>query len=271
MAPPVVVGTRASEDSACRHSQFGGGDDPGHGGHGLHRVLADAGLGGQHDGVRPLEHGVGHVGHLGPGRPGRADHGLEHLRGHDDRLGLVPGQQDGAFLDDRHLLERELDPRSPRATISPSKASSTSGSAWTACGFSILAMSGRRTPDSSMIGPDRRGVVRSLDEGQRDQVRAKLQRPAQVRRVLAAERGDAEPGAGHVEALVVGDRAADQDPGPYPLTLGGDHLEHHAAVVDQDLLARPDVGGQARVGGRGLGASPGTSSPVMVNSAPTVS
>ena len=51
---------------------------------------------------------------------------------------------------------------------------------------------------------------------------------------------------------MVGDQAADQDPGPHALALGGYHLEHDAAVVHEDLLSRPDVGGQARVGGGGL-------------------
>ena len=42
-------------------------------------------------------------------------------------------------------------PRSPRATMMPSKASTISSSASTACGFSIFAMTGRVTPSSRMI------------------------------------------------------------------------------------------------------------------------
>ena len=42
-------------------------------------------------------------------------------------------------------------PRSPRATITPSKARMISSRFSTACGFSILAMTGSRSPSSSMI------------------------------------------------------------------------------------------------------------------------
>src|SRR6202161_1474914 len=51
----------------------------------------------------------GHVGDLGPGRPGRVDHRLEHLSGHDDRAGPLPGELDRQGLHGGHLLERELD------------------------------------------------------------------------------------------------------------------------------------------------------------------
>ena len=52
--------------------------------------------------------------------------------------------------------------RSPRATITPSKAATTSSMLSTACGFSTLAMTGTRRPSSSMTcgrrgRPRRRG------------------------------------------------------------------------------------------------------------------
>ncbi len=42
-------------------------------------------------------------------------------------------------------------PRSPRATMTPSKASMMPSRLSTACGFSILAMTGRMMPSSTMI------------------------------------------------------------------------------------------------------------------------
>ncbi|CAB5161773.1 unannotated protein [freshwater metagenome] len=42
-------------------------------------------------------------------------------------------------------------PKSPRATMMPSKASTISAMFATACGFSILAITGRRMPSSSII------------------------------------------------------------------------------------------------------------------------
>ena len=71
IAPPVVVGTRVSEGAARRLLLLGGDDDPGHGGHRLDRVLTDARLRGQHQRIGAVQHGVGHVGGLGPGGPGR--------------------------------------------------------------------------------------------------------------------------------------------------------------------------------------------------------
>jgi hypothetical protein len=56
---------------------------------------------------------------------------------------------------------------------------------------------------------------------------------------------------------VVGDRAAHLDSRPDPVAAGAEHLKHHPAVVDQDLIAWPDVAGQAGVGGRRLGAIAG--------------
>ncbi len=44
---------------------------------------------GQHDRVGAVEHGVGDVGGLGPGGAGVLDHRLEHLGGHDHRLGVL--------------------------------------------------------------------------------------------------------------------------------------------------------------------------------------
>ena len=83
-------------------------DDPGHRLDRLDRVGADAGLAGQHHGVGAVEDGVRDVGGLGPGGPRVLDHRLEHLGGHDDRLGAAAGLVDDQLLVDRHVLERAL-------------------------------------------------------------------------------------------------------------------------------------------------------------------
>ena len=53
---------------------------------GLDGIVAHRGLGRQHDGIRAVEHGVGHVGYLGARRPRILDHGIQHLRGGDARF-----------------------------------------------------------------------------------------------------------------------------------------------------------------------------------------
>ena len=103
-------------------------------------------------------------------------------------------------------------PRSPRATMMPSKASMISSRASTACGFSIFAMTGTLRPSSAMISKhpvDVRGVAH---EREGDVVGAELEAPAQVGLVLLRQRGHVDRDAGQVDALVVRDRAGDDAP-----------------------------------------------------------
>ena len=84
-----------------------------HGTHGVHRVLSDAGLAAEHDRVRPVQDGVGHVVDLRPCGGGRFNHALEHLRGHDDGLALGHALADNVFLQQRHLLHGHLHAQIP--------------------------------------------------------------------------------------------------------------------------------------------------------------
>ena len=52
--------------------------------YGLDRVGADRRLLGEHQGIGPVEDGVGHVAGLGPSRPVVGAHALQHLRRRDD-------------------------------------------------------------------------------------------------------------------------------------------------------------------------------------------
>ena len=150
---------------------LGGRDDPRHRLDRLDRVLADAGLAGEHHRVGAVEDGVGDVGGLGAGRPRARDHRLEHLGRDDDRLGVAAG------LVDRRASARAArpragssTPRSPRATMKPSKASTISSRLSTACGFSILAMTGSV---HALLVHDLVHVVDvggGAHEGQRDEV-----------------------------------------------------------------------------------------------------
>ena len=83
-------------------------------------------------------------------------------------------------------------PRSPRATMMPSKASTISARWSTACGFSILASTGSRTPSSSMIRRTSSTSAARPHERQRDQVGLQAQRPAQVLDVLLRQRRHAD-------------------------------------------------------------------------------
>ncbi|GAA3147285.1 hypothetical protein GCM10020001_083250 [Nonomuraea salmonea] len=69
---------------------------------------------------------------------------------------------------------------------------------------------------------------------------------------LSVSAGGADVDAGQVEALVVGDHAADDDPGDDAVAVDAGDLEHEAAVVDEDGVAGADVVGQSLVGGGDL-------------------
>ena len=77
--------------------------------HGLDRVLAGRGLAGEHHGVGAVIDGVGDVGDLGARGARVADHGVEHLRGGDDRLVRGVALLDHLLLQVWHELGRDLD------------------------------------------------------------------------------------------------------------------------------------------------------------------
>ena len=83
-------------------------DDATHRFDGETRIRASRGFGGEHDAIRAVENGVGHVAGLSPRRTRILDHRLEHLGGRDDRASHAIGERDDLFLRDRHLFEREF-------------------------------------------------------------------------------------------------------------------------------------------------------------------
>ncbi|MGX1121257.1 hypothetical protein RKD37_006620 [Streptomyces ambofaciens] len=90
-------------------------------------------------------------------------------------------------------------------------------------------------------------VPPAAHEGERDDVEAAAQRPAQVVLVLLRQGGHGHRDAGQVEALVVGDHAALDHPGAHPGPVDAGHLQADLAVVDEDALTGGDVLGEARV------------------------
>ena len=91
-------------------------------------------------------------------------------------------------------------------------------------------------------------VVGVAHERERDEVGAELEAPAQVGLVLLGERGNVDRDAGQVDALVVRDRAGDDDLGRDPDAVGLEDLDLDLAVVDQQEVAGLDVLRQALEG-----------------------
>ncbi len=92
-------------------------------------------------------------------------------------------------------------------------------------------------------------VAAAAHEGQRDDVEPGVQGPPQVVLVLLGQRGHGHGDAGEVDALVVGDHPALDDPGPHARAVDRGDLEGDLAVVDEDAFARGDVLGETGVGG----------------------
>lgn len=80
-----------------------------HGLHDLHGVLPLRGLPRQHDAVGAVVYGVRDVGDLRAGRAGILRHGLEHLRGDDDRLPGGVARRDHLLLRVGDLLDGYFD------------------------------------------------------------------------------------------------------------------------------------------------------------------
>ncbi len=118
---------------------------------------------------------------------------------------------DGALLHDRHGLQRQLD----------AEVAAGDHDAVERVDDLFEVVDGLRLLDLRDDGDAhallRHDLVHALDvgraahEGERDQVGADAQAPAQVVLVLLAQRGNADGDAGQVDALVVRDRAGDDD------------------------------------------------------------
>ena len=128
-------------------------------------------------------------------------------------------------------------PRSPRATMVPSKARTISARFSMACGFSILAMTGRCTPTSSMIArtSSTSAAERTNDSAMMSAVSFSAQRRSSLSFSLMAGTETATPG--RLMPLLSLRR-----PDPFArqstsVSVDRDHLEADAAVVDEDLVA----------------------------------
>ncbi|GAA2880097.1 hypothetical protein GCM10020220_082540 [Nonomuraea rubra] len=183
---------------------------------------------------------------------GGVHHRVEHLGGDDDRAGLLAAELDDPPLHDRDLLQRQLDAEVAAGDHDAVERLDDVGEA--VDGLRLLDLGEQREADGLLLHDVAHhvGVGRAADEGQGDHVEAGAQRPAQVGLVLVGERRGADVDARQVEALVVGDHAADDDAGDDALAVDAGGLQHEAAVVDEDRVTGADVLGQPLVGGGDL-------------------
>ena len=142
---------------------------------------------------------------------GVRDHRLQHLGRHDDRLGARRAFSMTRFWRTGTSSSGHSTPRSPRATITPSKASTIPSMVLDRLRLLDLGDHRDRTPSSSITLSTSSMSVGAAHEAQRDQVDADPQREAQVLDVLLRQRRHRDGDPGQVDPLVVADLAADHD------------------------------------------------------------
>ena len=242
---------RAGRCSGSRGSErmsFGLGHNAGHHLDRFAGELADRALAGKHDRVGAVEDGVGHVAGLGPRGTRVLGHGLEHLRGRDDRLAEVERAANDMLLDERHLLRRNLDAKiaaghhhSVRDLENGFKIFDGLRLLQLGNERSIAAMRGNRPPGAHHI-------VGGAHKRDGDQVNRVLQTECEVRLVLLGERRNADVRSGQVDALVLTQHPAVQHLADD--VVAGDFLDHelNPAVGKENVLARFYIA--ARAAGR---------------------
>jgi hypothetical protein len=210
-----------------------------HGLHRLDRVAARRRFGREHDRVGALVDGGGDVRDLGPRRHRRGDHGFQHLRRHDHRLGGGACLAHQAFLDRGNVLHRQLDAEIAARDHDP-------------VGQIEDLVEDLQRRGLLDLGQDRRAAARKvarldhvggpLHEAQRQPVDAEAAGEFQIGPVLGRERGDGQFHIGDVHALAVRDGAADNDGAIGMVAPAILDPEPDLAVIDQQHGARGQHG-----------------------------
>src|ERR671921_116609 len=214
------------------------------------REAPDGRLAREHHRVGPVEDGVGHVGDLGTRRAGVPDHGVEHLRGHDDRFAQAPATGDHALLLDGHPLGGELDGEVPAGHHDA--VGGRDDVLNVVYGLVLFDLGDDRRVAAELFYPllDLPDLVGRAHEGHGHPVGMQLLHPeAQVLHVLGREPPDGERGVGEVQALVGRDGATFQDLADHLAVLYALHAQAYEAVVDEQAIAGGYVVGQVLVGG----------------------
>ncbi len=227
--------------------------DRGHGLDGLDRIAAGSGLGRQHHCIGAIEHGVGDIRHLGTRRHRVDDHRLHHLRSRDGQLVGFPREPDHALLQRRHgrvahfhgqVTARHHDAVGRRQDLFQHARADGLGALDLGDHLGLVVV--RRTGHGGQLARHFH-VGGVLGETDRDVVGAQRHRGLDVVHVLGRQRRRRQPAALAVDALVVGQVAADLDDGLDLLAHHALDLQHDQAVVEQQQVTGADVARQLLV------------------------
>ena len=223
---------------------LGLGDNAHHSLKGLHRVLAPGGLAREHHAAGAIVDGVSHVGHLRPGGPGVAHHGVQHLGGGDDRLARLEALADHLLLQDGHPGGGNF-----HTQVAPGHHNAVGGGQDLVqvvhallvldLGDDLYIVPAALVED----GSNSLHIRRPADKGGGDKVEVVLHTEADVRDVLLGEGGQLDMDPGDIDGLVGGQGAAVLHGADDFSVLDAVHPDGHQAVVNENLLA----GGQLLV------------------------
>ena len=190
-------------------------------------------LGRQHDGVGPLVDGGGHVGDLGPRRHRLGHHRFEHLGRHDDGLSGLAGGARNPLLAAGHGFQGQLDTQIATRHHDAVGEFENAIEAHQCRGLLDLGHDAGPAADQ-LAGLGH--VLGALHEGECYPVDADACRRLEIGAVLVGQRRDRDDGVGQVDALAVGNHAAENHLGVEAGGRGLDDLDPHAAVVEQQIL-----------------------------------
>ena len=221
------------------------------------RMLAGGGFGRQHDGVRAVVDGGGHVGGLGARGHGALDHGFQHLRGDDHRLAGAAAAAHGALLDRGHLFGRQFHAQvaarhHQRVGLGDDLVQPLDRRGLLQLGDDAGAVADPFAGLDDVLGPLHEATARSS--------RRPAPAPCPGRAGPGRERGDRQHHARHVDALAFGQPSAHQHPGIRAGRVAGVDAQAQAAVVQQQLGAGRQRGEDLGWGRQTRSALPGRGS-----------
>jgi hypothetical protein len=177
---------------------------------------------------------LGHIAGLGSGRGRAGDHRLEHLGRRDHRFARFVGFPDDPFLKHRNLFGRHL-----HAEIAPGDHQPVSllqDFLQVVNALAVLDLGDHRLVPTGFPDhvPDRSDIVGPADEGDGDQVHVEPDAVDDVQSILLGDRRQVDGDIGQTDPFPGEQRAADDDPGGYPVGLDPFDLHLQFAVVEQD-------------------------------------
>ena len=189
---------------------LGGQCNRGHGADGFDWVFTRGRLGREHHGVSAVEHGIGHITHLGSGGHRGGNHALHHLRGGDGEFVAIPGALNHALLQRGYGGVAHLNGK-----VAASHHDAVAGvddfikrlrndrlGALDLCDQFRFAASGIQNRASGLH------IVRAFRERDGEVVAINLHRRFDVGHVFGGERGSGQPAAQTINAFVVGQLTA---------------------------------------------------------------